>query len=817
MFPRKISTTTRLTFGLTSVLALALLLSYSFGLFPNLRKQTIQSRASFCESLAIHFSLLAAKGETELLETSLRAITARNTDIQSVAVRRSTGDLLLQIGDHAAIWQPKEDGLSTDSQMYVPIHTGNEPWGTVEVCFQPISSAGWFGFLQEPIFRVMGFVSLAGAVGIFLFLKRSLMLLNPSKVIPGRVRSALDTLTQGLLITDNHDRIVLANESFSQTLGRPAESLVGQNINQLPWCEKLDKDQTGSTPIKEHPWTTAYKTARPRTGVLLDLQINDELRRTFVVNAAPVFNEKQVCQGVLASLEDVTPLEQKKRELHLVIDQLHVSTDQVRQQNKELERLATTDPLTGCLNRRAFFTKFESFWNKADRHGLPISCVMVDIDFFKSVNDEHGHAMGDEVLKGVAAVLRNNAGPTDLVARFGGEEFCLLLLNQTLTEATAAAEQLRLAIQACLFEKVSVTASLGCATRSSLTMSPQQMLENADKSLYFAKRNGRNQVIRWDRVPTELEVDEKSVSRTRQHSKASVPVLEDDTLSLPYHAVAALLSALGFRHRQTAEHCRRVADLAVPLAEKRMPFRECYIMEIAALLHDIGKIGVPDQILLKNAPLNQEEWEVMHRHDQIGLEIVNAAFSSPELTKTLESRTTHFGGSIHNPNRPVGEAIPLGARILAIADAYDSMTHDSPYRPAMKREQALAELSICSGTQFDPELVEEFIKIQMARPATSLQLATPVSKKAAVNIGAQIERLATAIDDRNLDGLKVLAERLQQTAALGDAPDIAAKAQELRNALVDDRDLVSVLVEACELVKLCRSAQGMILADIGTR
>ena len=133
MFRPQISTTVRLTLGLTSLTALALLLSYTIGIFPNTRQTIIQSRASLCESLAIHFSLLAAKGETGLMEASLRAMAARNLDIQSVAVRRTSGDLQLQIGNHAKLWQPRADGLSTDSQMYVPIFCSSEAWGMVRL------------------------------------------------------------------------------------------------------------------------------------------------------------------------------------------------------------------------------------------------------------------------------------------------------------------------------------------------------------------------------------------------------------------------------------------------------------------------------------------------------------------------------------------------------------------------------------------------------------------------------------------------------------------------------------------------------------
>ena len=194
-------------------------------------------------------------------------------------------------------------------------------------------------------------------------------------------------------------------------------------------------------------------------------------------------------------MQDITPLEQKKKELHFALDQLHHSAEEVRKQNEELERLATTDPLTECLNRRAFFAHFETHWANAEHAGRPLSCIMVDLDYFKMVNDEHGHATGDEVLKGVAGLLRTTARLGDYVCRFGGEEFCVLLPNSPLEEALSAAERFRKAVELSKFAGLSKTASFGVSAMSLGAKEPHEMLDQADKALYFAKRNGRNQVM----------------------------------------------------------------------------------------------------------------------------------------------------------------------------------------------------------------------------------------------------------------------------------------------------------------------------------
>ncbi|MFM9964549.1 MAG: diguanylate cyclase [Planctomycetaceae bacterium] len=813
---RWIPTSVRLTFCLVSLTVSCLLLAATCGLIPDTRSAVMNGRAELCESIAINHSVLATRGDVIAMKASLKAIQERNVGIESLAVRRASGELEFEFGEHSAHWQPSEDGRSSDTQILVPISQGEQLWGTIEVRFQPIRTSGWRGLLREPLFQLVLFMSVVGALGFLMFLSHTLRQLNPTKVIPSRVRSALDTLTEGLLILDDQQRIVLANVAFSRIIGREPDKLVGFNMSELPW---RNHDSQGTDKLKQIPWREAFDSATPTTGVLLDLQVTTEQRRTFLVNAAPIFSEKNRCQGVLTSLEDVTPMEQKKKELHFTMEQLKQSAEEIRQQNEKLERLATTDPLTECLNRRSFFPQFETLWKTAERHRQPIACIMVDVDHFKSVNDTHGHATGDEVLRGVAAVLRNTARVGDLVCRFGGEEFCVLLPCTEIDEAKAAGERFRLAIAAAKFPKLSITASIGVSARSLGASDPQEMLDQADKCLYVAKRNGRNQVVGWDNVPSEslnseslnsdLLSHDEPTSRAKHEAK---PETADQTI--PYRAVTALLSTLSYRHQPTAAHCRRVADLCVILAESRMSLRDCYLVETAALLHDIGKIGVPDAILLKQSALTREEWDLMRHHSTIGLEIVRASFGNARLTQIIEAHEAFFGGTQHHPNFPTGLDIPLGARILAVADAFDSMTNDSVYRQAMTVEQAIAELRQCAGAQFDPELVESLIDAVSSRTSThSTWQAEAVTRDAAVDVGNQIENLVAAIDDHDIERLRSLADRLKATAQLSGISPIATSASSLEAAVAENADLLDILESACELVDLCRSTQRAFLQN----
>lgn len=795
----RISATVQITVGLVSLSISILLAAAMLGVAPNHHRDVMQGRVALAEAIAIQGSLMVLDERAEDLASALEAIARRNADIRSAGIRRD-GELLVEVGDHALTWE--SGSRSNDSHVLVPIMRGDQLWGTVEICFQPLSLPGLAGWVKDPFVRYVTCVALLNLVIYYFYLRKMLQHLDPSRVIPDRVRVALDTLAEGLLVLDKNERIVLANKAFATTVGKEPTRLQGMHVSALPWRES----EAGEAAAAAYPWKQAILHMEATSGAMVTLNDGAQSERTFKVNSAPILGDDGQCRGVLASFDDVTLLERRRAELLSMLEMLKRSREELHRQNEELHRLATLDPMTSCLNRRAFFEKFETHWDAARRQQAPLSCVMVDVDHFKSINDDHGHSVGDEVLRGVAAVLRESVGQRGLVCRFGGEEFCVLLPETTVDAAAREAERWRQALEQTEFPHVRVTASLGVSAINFGAESSQQLLDQADKCLYVAKRNGRNCVIRWDQVPSE---ELQAASRPEHRA----PAAADTHVAIPFHAVTALVSALTYRDTATAEHSRRVADLCAAMSHGLMSASEAYVLEMAALLHDIGKIGVPDSILLKPGPLNEAEWKVMRVHDRIGVEILRSTFASPELARIVETHHAWFGGHPEKTDLPIGRDIPLAARILAIVDAYDAIVSDRVYRKGRSQQEAVAELRRCAGVQFDPELVERFIAMVQSRDESRLAPLSSVSKQVALRIGEQIERLALALDNRDFFGLAALAGRLRATATQNAVPQIAEVAARLESAAAEQKELSQLIELTGELLDLCRSTQRAYFHD----
>ncbi len=791
-FRWKIPIVARITIGLVGLMVSVLMLVSLMGLFPDSRASLMRGRVIFCESAAAGFSLMAEKADANVMRSYLEMLAKNNPDVQSLGVRRDDGNLVVEIGDHAARWDGSPTEKATESQIWVRYYADGRPWGRFEAAFAPLDESGYLAALQRPEFAYSLVATVLCLGAFYVYLRIVLRHLDPSRVIPKRVREALDSLAEGLLILDRSERIVLANRAFEQSTGTTLQQLLGSSIDKVAF---FSKDET---PIDLAPWREAIQHGRPVTERLLGVQTECDRDCTFSVSASPIFDDQGISRGIIASFKDVTQLEQKKCELTNMVQYLRASSEAIKQQNHELERLASRDPLTSCLNRRAFFDRFDGQWSTAQRYDQPLSVLMVDIDFFKSINDDFGHSTGDEVLRQIGQTLREIARESDSVCRFGGEEFAFLLPMTNYREAIQAAERVRQSIEKLAFSRFQITASIGVSTRSAASATPEELLDMADKCLYVAKGNGRNQVVGWDDVPAELVSGQSRIQRARED-------VESEPVSIPYHAVTALISALAYRDQSTAAHSRRVADLCVATAEGLMSLTHCYTLEIAALLHDIGKIGVPDSILLKPGTLSPEEWTVMRRHDRIGIEIIRASFASPVLTDIVGDHQTHFD-SPDSRNR-----IPLGARILAIADAYDAMTTDQVFRKGRSMEEAFTELRRCAGSQFDPELVERFITTVRERPAMQLSAAGGISKETALAIGLQIEQLSKVLDEQDYDALDAMSHRLQSTALKYGVEYIGDKASELGDILALDRDPHSILQVANDLLDLCRSTQRTLL------
>jgi len=358
---------------------------------------------------------------------------------------------------------------------------------------------------------------------------------------------------------------------------------------------------------------------------------------------------------------------------------------------------ANTDELTGLYNHRHFHERLEQEIARGSRFGGTFSMIMLDIDLFKVYNDIYGHLAGDQVLRKTAKYIETSIRNIDLAFRYGGEEFAIILPEAGLQDAYKVAERIRKTIEARTSSRaMPLTVSIGVANWPNDGVMREEIIGAADIALYHAKNNGRNR--------TSLSCE---ISGTCSPALPIDPTGHSRSISIIY-ALAATVDA---KDSYTYGHSRKVSEYAVSIAEKMdLPERQISTIRAAGLLHDIGKIGVPDTILNKQSPLTLAEWGPIKTHPEIGAEILRHVSELADCLPLILHHHERYDGRGY-PAGLSGESIPPGARILAIADAYDAMTTPRPYRGQMDFEQALTELEKHAGTQFDAELVTVFCEI----------------------------------------------------------------------------------------------------------
>lgn len=491
----------RLSVGLILLTVSLLLVSDLLGLAPDQKRAELNARKIIAESLAVQISTQVSSEHFAEVEETLKALHDRNDDVLSAGLRRADGRLVLAAGDHVTHWDPSVGQRSTASQVQVPIFGESGPWGVVEIAFR--HSGGIFASLMQrgSITTVILFVALAGFAAYWLFLKRALNELDPSAVVPDRVRAALDALAEGLVIVDKAGRILLVNASFERKLGQPRQALVGNYLSALKW-QLIDPGDESADSV--HPWQQLLDTGEsPGPGQLV-LRTPTNERLTFGVNCSPIKVPDGTVRGVIVTFDDLTQLEQKNGELERALERLEITQREITRQNRELHVLATRDPLTGVLNRRSLFEATKTLLDEAENDGETLSVIMVDIDHFKSINDRFGHATGDKVIKLLADILSQNVRTEDLVGRYGGEEFCVVLPGADEQQAAAVAEQMREIVHdgksAKFTSAMRISASFGVASNVGGGFTPSGLIDLADKALYEAKESGRNRVKRWSLV-----------------------------------------------------------------------------------------------------------------------------------------------------------------------------------------------------------------------------------------------------------------------------------------------------------------------------
>ena len=376
----------------------------------------------------------------------------------------------------------------------------------------------------------------------------------------------------------------------------------------------------------------------------------------------------------------------------------------------QVEAKAKTDPLTGVANREVVLTGLAREVDRANRYLEPLSVAFIDIDRFKPINDTYGHAQGDAVLKQVAELISTNIRGLDLLGRYGGEEFMLILPGTTPEDAYSLAEKLRSLVgqtplRLANGEALRLTISVGIAGGVGGHLRPERLTSDADAAMYSAKSLGRNQTYVFKSVDDDTVIPRAPVSAEGRRKAAAIGKWANAT------AMDALASVLAWQPHHRGRPSDMIAGLATRVARQMgLPDEEIERIRIASLLHDLGKLAIPHEVLDKTTELSEWEWQGIAEHPRIGQMILEQATSLRDAVPIVLHHHERYNGHGY-PYGLKGREIPLGARVVAVADAYHAMVHDRPYQSARSHSEALNELERHAGTQFDPEVVRIFCQL----------------------------------------------------------------------------------------------------------
>ena len=465
--------------------------------------------------LAEQLSILAGSGDMSAVKNAVADFATRSTDITAVALILPDGNMLVTRG-HIALLD-EEPGFAHGTRVNVPIYNNDQAWGEVRVAFNHTDSVlGGSDWLI--------FVGLGSLISFTLFFIKVLVQLDPGRVVPERVDTAFDVFSAGVIILDADQRIIMVNTAASAIAGRSASSLIGLSLE-----ETLPLDVAADW---QSPWATTLHSGLLATDQQIRLDSTQTESRLYSVSCMPVGDDLSEQRGVLVTFDDMTMIEQKNAQLAIALQELSLSRDELKARSEHLELLATTDSMTGVANRRTFLEKLAVAIENVRADKLPLSCIMADIDHFKQVNDTYGHPVGDAVIIAVAKALSEGCRQEDLVARFGGEEFVMLLPGFNADEAFGIADRVRISVIALAygdeFPMPQLSASFGIAELTNDMVETADIINAADQALYASKEAGRNRVSIYDMEAEKIpnDISEPVQSDTDDESRAHAHDLE---------------------------------------------------------------------------------------------------------------------------------------------------------------------------------------------------------------------------------------------------------------------------------------------------
>jgi diguanylate cyclase (GGDEF)-like protein/PAS domain S-box-containing protein len=502
----------------------------------------------------------------------------------------------------------------------------------------------------------------------------------PTRTTPAAAADDLFRLTfeksaVGMTLISSDFRFLRVNPSFCQMVGYDEGALLDHSLFDL-----LHPDERGrpgeweaSLTNKEETFHLEKRLVR-RDGEMVWAYLSVSVVRD--ANNLPVF--------FVAMAENVTD---RKRE-----------EEERERRTRELQALATTDPLTGVYNHRYMQEYLNHRLLEARRSGQPVSVLMLDLDHFRNLNELYGHDVGDRALRVVASCMQHALRGQDVACRYGGEEFAMILAGAPFAAALSAAERVRRRVEAASPVGPGaqpVTCSIGVATFPDHASTTASLLKAADIALFQAKRSGRNRIAGYEPTPFECPTNH-------------VEQLATGMQGANVEAVNALVTAIDLRDRFTGAHCQRVARVSVELAMNlECTEQEIEILRVGAALLDVGKIGLPDQILTKPGRLTREEWALMREHPVWGEQLVRRSALPPEVAQLVRWHHERLDGSGY-PDGLKGDQIPLLVRIVTVADVAAALRDDRPHRRAWPRGRVLEYLRRHAGDSLDERVVEAY-------------------------------------------------------------------------------------------------------------
>jgi diguanylate cyclase (GGDEF)-like protein/putative nucleotidyltransferase with HDIG domain len=376
---------------------------------------------------------------------------------------------------------------------------------------------------------------------------------------------------------------------------------------------------------------------------------------------------------------------------YVKLEQLHI---------KNLINYANIDGLTGAFNHRYFYDTIENLFEESRKTNDPLSLLMIDLDYFKKYNDVYGHSKGDELLKNITNILRKNLRDNDILCRYGGDEFCIILKGTNKKQACNIADRLRKAVynydylgkESLNNEKVSV--SIGVSSYCSQMRNYKELIERADMALYRAKFLRRNKVEVYSSIFDKvIEIDSPNTN-----------LLED------IKPLETLITVINSRDIYTYKHVERVFNYCIIMADHlKLSSEDKKILLYAAYLHDLGKINTSKETLITSTRLTQDQWEELKKHPQDSADILSQIKGFEKVVPIVLQHHEKYDGSGY-PNGLKGEEINYLARILTVVDSFDAMTNLRPYQKTKTFEEAFEEIERCKGTHFDPIIADKFME-----------------------------------------------------------------------------------------------------------